>query len=200
MKGIYEEIKKHRKTEHDINPIILNRWTSRAMSGESLSDTEIMPLFEAARWAPSGMNNQLWRFVYAKRDTEYFNEFFDLLMDGNKVWCKNASVLIILISRRNSYNDNRPQSSHSMEAGAAFQNLSIEGTSRNLIVNCLGGFDYAKAHKFLKLTDVWNVECMIAVGKKGTKESLPEKLQQREIPSSRKPLSELVFEGRFKAD
>lgn len=52
-----------RKPEYPIQDLILNRWSSRAMSGESLSDEELMPLLEAARWAPSSYNNQPWRFI-----------------------------------------------------------------------------------------------------------------------------------------
>jgi nitroreductase len=54
-------------------------------------------LFEAARWAPSSYNNQPWRFIYAKRDTQYWK----LLVEGNKAWAQNASVLIVVIARRN---------------------------------------------------------------------------------------------------
>jgi hypothetical protein len=38
---------------------------------------------------------------------------------------------------------------------------------------------------------------MAAVGKPGRKEDLPEDFRTRESPNTRKPLSELVFEGRF---
>jgi hypothetical protein len=50
-----------------INSLILNRWSPMAMTGEELADEELMSLFEAARWAPSGYNSQPWRFVYAKK-------------------------------------------------------------------------------------------------------------------------------------
>jgi nitroreductase len=41
-----------------------------------------MPLFEAARWAPSSFNVQPWRFIYVKRNTvraEDWKRFFNLL-------------------------------------------------------------------------------------------------------------------------
>jgi hypothetical protein len=38
---------------------------------------------------------------------------------------------------------------------------------------------------------------MIAVGKPGKKENIPENLQEREMPSQRKKLSEIVMEGNF---
>jgi hypothetical protein len=38
---------------------------------------------------------------------------------------------------------------------------------------------------------------MIAIGKKGPREKLPPKLQEKEFPNDRKPLSETVMEGNF---
>ncbi|MGI0033161.1 MAG: nitroreductase family protein, partial [Nitrososphaeraceae archaeon] len=58
-----------RKPAYPINPLILNRWSPRSMTGQELDDENIMSLFEAARWAPSSFNNQPWRFIYAKRNT-----------------------------------------------------------------------------------------------------------------------------------
>ena len=60
---------KTRQSTHEINPLILNRWSPRSMTGEELDEDTIMSLFEAARWAPSSYNNQPWRFIYAKRNT-----------------------------------------------------------------------------------------------------------------------------------
>ena len=168
------------------------------MSGEKMSDKELMPLFEAARWAPSSMNNQLWKFVYAKRETKHWDGFFHLLMDGNKIWVKDAAVLVIILSRKMSYHNDMPQVTHSFEAGAAFENLALEGSRRGLVVHGMAGFDYVGAKKLLMLPDAWNVECMVAIGKPGKKEDLPDSLREHEVPSTRKPLNEIVFEGTFR--
>ncbi|NKB82074.1 MAG: hypothetical protein GKS05_09350 [Nitrospirales bacterium] len=61
--SLTEDVKKHREANYAIHPIILNRWSPRSMTGEGLSDDELMPLFEAARWAPSSNNAQLWRLT-----------------------------------------------------------------------------------------------------------------------------------------
>lgn len=58
-----------RQSKYKINPLILNRWSPRSMTGEELDGDTIMSLFEAARWAPSSYNNQPWRFIYAKKNT-----------------------------------------------------------------------------------------------------------------------------------
>ena len=90
-----------RQTKYKINPLILHRWSPRSMTGEELDDDIIMSLFEAARWAPSSYNNQPWRFIYAKRNTSHWDKLFNLLAEPNKVWTKNAAVLVIVIDRKN---------------------------------------------------------------------------------------------------
>ena len=50
---IMDEALEVRKSEHSVQDIIKGRWSPRSMSGESISDDELMSLFEAARWAPS---------------------------------------------------------------------------------------------------------------------------------------------------
>jgi nitroreductase len=110
-----------RKPDHEIEPILLDRWSPRAMSGEEISHEELMRLFEAARWAPSSFNAQQWRALYARRGTEHWQTFFDLLVDANKAWAKNAAVLVVFISRKNfDYND-EPSVTHSYDCGAAWQ-------------------------------------------------------------------------------
>jgi hypothetical protein len=38
---------------------------------------------------------------------------------------------------------------------------------------------------------------MVAIGRPGSKEALPPKLQERELPSDRRKLSETAFEGKW---
>ena len=70
------EVQATRKPTYPIHPLILNRWSPRSMTGEEMSEGELMPLFEAARWAPSSYNGQPWRFLYAKRNTPSWKLFF----------------------------------------------------------------------------------------------------------------------------
>ncbi|HEX6027618.1 MAG TPA: nitroreductase family protein, partial [Nitrososphaeraceae archaeon] len=94
------EVEHTRHPAYKINPLFVNRWSPRSMSGEELNDQDIMSLFEAARWAPSSFNNQPWRFIYAKRNTQHWDRLFSLLYEGNKVWAVNAAVLVVVISRK----------------------------------------------------------------------------------------------------
>src|SRR3989344_7384431 len=194
-----KEVKENRKPEYEINPLILNRWSPRSIKDENISDNELMSLFEAAKWAPSSRNGQPWRFIYAKKNTEHWNKFFSFLTDSNKLWCKNAPVLIVIISRKNFEQDNLFSRNHSFDTGAAWENLALEATNKGLMAHPMGGFDVDKARKVLEIPDEYEIEIMVAVGKRGAKENLPENLQQREFPNGRKPLKEIIMEGKFKA-
>ena len=92
--------RKARQPTFPINPLFLNRWSPRSMTGEEMDDDTIMSLFEAARWAPSSYNNQPWRFIYAKRNTPYWNRLFDLAAEPNKVWAKNAALIVVVVSNK----------------------------------------------------------------------------------------------------
>jgi len=186
-----------RKADHSIEAILPDRWSPRAMSGEEISREELMRLFEAARWAPSSFNAQQWRALYARRGTEHWRTFFELLVDANKVWAKNAAVLVVFISRKLFDYNNEPSVTHSYDAGAAWGNFALQGFHQGLVVHGMEGFDYERARKELHIPDEFQVEAMAAVGKPGPKESLPEKLQARESPNDRRRVSESIFEGPF---
>ncbi len=192
------EIKQHRKLTHPIHPLIQNRWSSRAMSGETISDDELNSLFEAARWAPSSYNAQPWRFLYAKRETPIFEQFLNLLVDANIMWASKAAVLGVTIARKNFERNNKPSVTHAYDTGASWQNICLEGTYRNLIVHGMEGFDYEKAKTVLEIPDDYAILAMFAIGKRGSKESLPPALQERDIPSPRKEIEEFVMEGKFR--
>ena len=188
---------KIRKVENNINPLFVNRWSPRALSGEEISHDDLMGLFEAARWAPSSYNNQPWRFIYAMRNTDHWQRLFSLLVDGNKIWAKNAAVIVAVVSRKNFEFNEKPAITHQFDAGAAWENLALEATTRGLVAHGMQGFDYNEARKALEVPDSFDVMAMIAIGKLGQKENLSSDLQEREYPSDRKSLKEIVMEGKF---
>jgi len=186
-----------RTSNYPVSDLILNRWSPRAMSGEPITDDELMTLFEAARWAPSSYNNQPWRFVYAKRDTKHWNTLLGLLVEMNQAWAKHASTLVVMISKNDFEFNGEPARTHAFDTGAAWENLALQGTMMGLVVHGMEGFDYDKAREALGVPEGHTVEAMAAIGKPGKKEDLPPQLQEREAPSDRRPLEEIVFEGRL---
>ncbi|ESS06292.1 MAG: nitroreductase, partial [uncultured archaeon A07HB70] len=166
-------------------------------TGDSLDEEQYMPLFEAARWAPSSYNNQHWRFLYATREDGEFEQFSELLNEGNRAWAENAAVLVTLVSKQTFDHNGAPARTHSFDAGAAWQNLALEASRRELVAHAMQGFDYEAAAQRLDVPDQYSVECMIAIGERAPAEALPDELQEREFPKGRKPIDEILHHGGF---
>ena len=185
------------QAQHPVDELFLDRWSPRAMSGEGVTDEELMTLFEAARWAPSSYNNQPWRILYARRETEQWPVFFGLLVEGNRAWAKAAAALLLFVSKETFDFNGKPYPTHSFDTGAAWENLALQATMLGLVTHGMQGFDYERARSELNIPEGFRVEAMIAVGRPGDPAQLPESLREREGPSGRKALSEITCEGAF---
>lgn len=187
-----------RKPDFPIEPLLVDRWSPRAMTGEAIPVAELMPLFEAARWAPSSFNAQQWRALYAGRDSEHWPLFFGLLVDANKAWAKNAAFLVLFVSRRAFEHNGKPSITHSYDTGAAWKNFALQGFRQGLAVHGMQGFDYERARVELNIPDDFQVEAMAAVGRVAAKDVLPEALQKKESPNDRRKTTESICEGPFR--
>ena len=190
----------YRKAAYPIEPLFLKRWSPRAMSGEPLSDDEMFTLFEAARWAPSTYNEQEWRFLYARRETPQWPVFFDLLVEGNREWCQRAALLVVILAHKVFTRNGKPNPVHLFDSGCAFENLALQGAAMDLVVHGMQGFDFEKARSVLNVPDDYAVAAMFAAGRPGDPTVLSEQLQQREKPSDRKPVDQIICEGAFAFD
>ena len=186
-----------RKADHPIESIFLRRWSPRAMTGEPLKDADLMRLFEAARWAPSTFNEQEWRFLYARNGAQHWPTFFNILVPANQAWCKNASVLLVILSKKTFTHNGKPNPVHTFDCGAAFENLALQGCTMGLVVHGMAGFDRDKARKDLNVPEDFSVEAMVAIGHHGDPDKLPDELREREAPSDRKQIKEFAREGPF---
>jgi nitroreductase len=167
------------------------------MSGEAMTPEEIMPLFEAAKWAPSSYNNQPWRILYARRGTAHWEKFLGLLGEGNRQWAQHGAVLLVFVSKTTFDHNGKPSVTHSFDTGAAWENLALQGSRKGWVIHGMEGFDFARAKKELNVPDGFNVEAMAVIGKPGRKETLSADMQAREKPSDRRKVAESFFEGAF---
>ena len=186
-----------RESKYPIDKIFLDRWSPRALSGEAVSEEELMTLLEAARWAPSSYNNQPWRILYARRDTEHWSRFLGLLIEFNQSWAKNAAALLLFVSKTTFDFNGESSVTHSFDTGAAWENLALQATMLGLVAHGMQGFDYERARTELNIPEGYRVEAMAAVGRPGRAEDLPDALREREAPSPRKSLEEIAREGQF---
>lgn len=180
----------------DIDPVFLDRWSTRAFSPGPLSQSEIDTLFEAARWAPSANNSQPWLFLYATEgpEREVFNS---LLRPGNQKWAPAAPLLAFILARRVSP-DGRVLRTAQFDTGAAWMSLAIQANRMGLYTHAMAGILVDEVHEKLGLDpEEFDVVAGLAIGHRGDPADLPEDLQERERQSDRKPLSEVAM--RWKA-
>jgi nitroreductase len=190
------EIETHRQPDHEINPQFLERWSPRSFSNQEVSEDVLLSLFEAARWAPSGSNNQPWRFIVA-RTPEQLATFHSFINPFNVVWCAKAPLLALVISHtKTPKGTDNP--SHAFDAGTAWGYLALEANNQGLITHAMGGFEREQAREALHIPADYELHAVIAIGYRGPVEALPENLQEREIPSGRREIAELIYAGEFK--
>jgi nitroreductase len=169
------------ESENPVLDAIYNRRSIRKYTGEPVSDAEIMELIEAAIWAPSGKNNQPWRFLVVRGDDPRREGLAGCTHYARIV--RDAPALIgVFLERGAMYNAMKDHQA----AGSAIQNMLLAVHAKGLGAVWLGeivnqsdqvmevyGLD-AEKHQFMAL---------IAVGRPAQKGS-----------SSRKPLSEFMIE------
>lgn len=185
-----------REVEHNVSDIFPNRWSPRAFEPKGMSEEELMEMFEAARWAPSSYNKQPWFFLYGHRDTNEWDKLFDLLVDFNKSWAKDASVLVLVLSRKVD-EEGRENDKHAFDAGSAWVSMALQASLSGKISHAMGGFDKERSIKDLGIPDEYEPQAMVALGYKGDKDELPEDLKGSEKISGRKKVSEFTKKGSF---
>lgn len=186
-----------RTPEYPINKLFINRWSPRSMTADDILDKELFTIFEAARWAPSSKNYQPWRFIYAKRGTKQFDVMFPIMNEANQVWAKNASALVVVVSKM-TFDNEQINKNHSFDAGASSENMALQAADLGYMTHAMAGIDHEKAMGLLGIPKDYSVDCMIAIGKIGKKENLPFALQEREVPSQRKLMNDILMEGKFR--
>lgn len=190
------DIKDFRTAEHDIDPIYINRWSPRSFLDKEVPQEVLNSLFEAARWAPSAANVQPWRFIFARTEEDR-HTFLSFIDEGNVIWCSKAPVLVAILSKTTRADGEKMNLTHAFDTGAAWAFLALEAIRQGLHTHPMGGFDRDKAKDVLNIPEEYDVQAIVAIGYMGPKENLTESLQEREKPSGRKGLDEIVAEGSF---
>lgn len=190
--GQQMSIEKYRQVDYPIDRLFLERWSPRSFSSKEVDEETLSSLFEAARWSPSAMNAQPWRFIVARTE-EDLARFHSFILEGNRQWCEKAPVLALIIS------DKEAGASHAFDTGAAWLALALQAKMKGLITHPMSGMKKDKAREVLHIPEQFDIHAVVAIGYQDEKEKLPPAFQEREQPSPRRPISESVMEGKFEA-
>ncbi|MDA3880481.1 MAG: nitroreductase family protein [Prolixibacteraceae bacterium] len=181
----------------EISNKIRNRYSPRAYTKQTLTEEQILKLFEAARWASSAFNGQPWRFIYATREmTDSWDKLFDSLIDFNKQWVINAPLLVAGLAKTFDENKNAPIRNAGYQLGLAVGNIVIQAGEMGLHMRQMTGFNADKLRENFSIHGNIEPVVMFAVGYEGNQDGFDERTK---VPTGdkriRKPLSEIIYNG-----
>ena len=182
-------------------PAILHRWSPRAFTEKDVSAKDLKTIFEGARWAPSSFNEQPWRFLVGRRNSETYKKIHDALAPFNQMWAIQAPVLILGMARTKFSHNGEPNRVALFDLGAASAYLALQASALGLAAHQMAGFEEEAARKAFGVPAEYVFGSAIALGYQGEPGTLPrEQMKAQEVaPRTRKELSEFVWEGWEKA-
>ena len=162
---------------------ILERRSVREFTDKPVSKEDVNTILNSGRWAPSGLNNQPWRFIVV-RDPETINKLAKCTHYSGIV--AGAPLLIAsFLDNETSYNRTKD-----IEAiGAAIQNMLLTCCELGLGAVWLGEIlnQKDKVNSILGCPSTLELMSALAIG-----EPVP-----KERTSTRKDLSEIVFDEKY---
>ena len=186
--------------EHPIHPLLAGRRSTRAFAATSVEPETLASLMEAARWAPSCMNEQPWTFLLARKANKSdFDRLLGCLLEFNIQWAQHAPVLLLSVAKLAFESTGKPNRHALHDVGQAIANLTFQATALGLVVHQMGGFDVEKSRREFSIPQDSEPVAVAAIGYPGNPAELPDKLRKKdESPRERKPLTSFVFEGGWR--
>ncbi len=193
---------KHAAADHEVLALIRERWSPRAFdTTRPVSLDDLWRLFEAARWAPSSLNEQPWRFVltHQQHSPEPYKLLFSALGASNQSWASTAPALILTAVQLVVERTGETNQHAYYDAGQAVAYLTIQAQSQGLAIRQMEGFNHAIAREVCHVPDGFEPAVVMAVGYPGSPDLLPsEKHRASEVaPRRRRKASEFVFDGTW---
>ncbi len=169
---------------HDNNPIIQaihERRSIRKFTAEPVSREDLITILEAGRWAPSGLNNQPWRFMVIRKTDARHENLAECTKYAHIVRASSACICVLL-EKDAMYSEMKDHQG----AGACIQNMLLATHALGLGAVWLGQIinDQSATLGVLGVDEqLYELQAVLAVGHPDQKGS-----------SSRKELSELMLE------
>jgi len=181
--------------DHDIHPLLRERWSPRAFSDKPINDETLRSLFEAARWAPSCFNEQPWRFLVARREAEQeFQLMLSCLNETNQLWAAHGRLLVVTVAATNFARNGSPNRHAWHDVGLAVAQLTLQATAHGLAVHQMAGFSSERARELYGVPDGFDPVSALVIGYPGDPDTLQGPLKERELSARvRKDQSESVF-------
>lgn len=166
----------------DKNPVLDAIYTRRSVRNflpDPVSDEAIKEIIKAGTWAPSGLNNQPWRFAIV-RDIDLKNKLAECTRYGHII-INAPALIVVFVDKDAMYNATKDHQS----MGACLQNMLLATHSLGYGGVWLGEIlkNAAKVNEILGLEENLDLMAVIALGAP----------KNRDQKSMRKNISELVI-------
>lgn len=187
--------------DHHVLDVVRQRWSPVAFRPDPVDPAALARILEAGRWAASSYNEQPWRFLVARRENEAaFAAALECLVEGNRAWAQYASVLIFVCAEANYAHNGKPNAHAWFDSGQALAQMVLQATADGLHAHSMGGYDPDRTRELFAIDPGAETICAVAFGHLDDGSRLPEESAARDrSPRKRRPLSEIVFEGRWGA-
>ena len=157
------------------------RRSIRKYTDAPVSDETLTVILDAGRWAPSGLNNQPWRFLVVKREDPRHEELAGCTKYA-RIVKSSAACIAVMLEREAMYSEMKDHQG----AGACVQNMLLAVHALGMGAVWLGQIvnDQAASLGALGLDpEKYELQAVIALGHPDQKGG-----------SDRKPLSDLMLE------
>lgn len=168
--------------KHMNNPVIntiKNRRSIREYTDQHITPEQLHTIIEAGFWAPSGLNNQPWRFVTITKDT--IKKQLSSLTHYGRIIETSPALIAVYLDTQTMYDEVKDHQS----AGACIQNMLLAAESIGLGGVWLGQIlkNKSSVNAALELPDRFDLMAILAFG-------YPE---HRNQSSTRKPINEFLI-------
>lgn len=183
----------------EIFEAIKTRRSVRRFSEKPIENEKLEAILEAARQAPSWANLQCWRFIIVKdpeakkkiSELSYVEAFFSPLgykANPARKGLAEAPVVIVACADPSQSGSLWSQNYYMTDIGIAAQNLMLAARGLGLGSVFVGVFDEEKLRALLSIPPNIRVVGLFPLG-------YP--LEEKTSGPTRKPLGEIVFEGKW---
>jgi len=160
----------------ELNDAILGRRSVRKFTDYVVTDAEIRQILEAARWAPSWANTQVWEFVVV-RDKGLIEQVTGTYVDKNPATKASlaSSALIVACAKTGisgcygGTDVTKFPNWFMFDLGIAVQNLCLKAHELGLGTVVVGFMDHDACKKIIGLADGFEVVAVLPVGKPAVK-------------------------------
>ena len=90
-----------------------------------------------------------------------------------------------------------PNAYHAFDTGAAWAQLALQAHLSGWVAHAMGGFEHDSLRAALQVPQGFSLHAVVALGRHGDLDSLPDALRAREVYSPRRPIAELAKRGSF---